>query len=71
MSRVQEDVLVTMTDLRRQFHRVIRQVEHGTSFTVLRRGTPVARLVPVAMFRSGQPDLASKVEELLEGFGQR
>lgn len=71
MSRVQEDVWITMTDLRRHVHRVIRQVELGTTFTVVRRGKRVARIVQIGLFSSGQRDLASRVDDLLEGFGER
>jgi prevent-host-death family protein len=40
------DIWITMTDLRRHFHRVLREVEQGVTFTITRRGRPVARLVP-------------------------
>jgi prevent-host-death family protein len=40
-----EDIWITITQLRRHFHRVLREVELGASFTITRRGRPVARLV--------------------------
>ncbi len=52
MSRAQENVWISMTELRRNFYRVIREVEHGTTFTIVRRGRPVTRLVPM---RSSEP----------------
>lgn len=45
MSAGQADISITITDLRRQFHRVLRAVERGETFTIMRRGRPVARLV--------------------------
>jgi prevent-host-death family protein len=46
MKRVPEDIWITITDLRRNIHRVLREVERGAMFTVVRRGRPVARLLP-------------------------
>jgi hypothetical protein len=47
MSEVAGDLWITITVLRRQFHRALRDVERGTTFTVVRRRRPVARLVPL------------------------
>jgi prevent-host-death family protein len=46
VSGVEADVWITMTELRRRFHRVLRDVERGLAFTIVRRGKPVARLIP-------------------------
>jgi prevent-host-death family protein len=46
MTRVQDDLWITVTDFRRNIHRVLREVEQGQSFTIVRRGRPIARLVP-------------------------
>lgn len=54
MSPAQEDVWITMTELRRHFYRVIREVENGTTFTIVRRGRSVARLVPIRSSESGR-----------------
>ena len=54
VSPAQEDVWITMTELRRHFYRVIREVENGTTFTIVRRGRSVARLVPIRSSESGR-----------------
>lgn len=46
MSAVDADVRITITEIRRYFHRVLRDVERGMAFTIVRRGKPVARLIP-------------------------
>ena len=46
MTRPAEDLWITVTDLRRHMHRILREVEHGATFTIVRRGRPIARLVP-------------------------
>ncbi|HEX2627304.1 MAG TPA: type II toxin-antitoxin system prevent-host-death family antitoxin [Candidatus Limnocylindrales bacterium] len=46
MTRPTEGVWITITQLRRQFHRVLREAERGTQLTITRRGRPVARLAP-------------------------
>ena len=46
MTAASEDIRITVTDLRRHIHRVLREVERDTTFTIVRRGRPVARLVP-------------------------
>lgn len=46
MTPVPEDILITMTELRRHLHHALRQVDGGATFTIMRRGRPVARLVP-------------------------
>ena len=45
MTRAEGDVSITITELRRHFHRILREVERGSTFTVVRRGLAVARLV--------------------------
>lgn len=52
MSSLGDDLWITVTDLRREFHRVIREVEKGSVFTIMRRGRAVARLVP---FTTAEP----------------
>jgi antitoxin (DNA-binding transcriptional repressor) of toxin-antitoxin stability system len=47
VTRVEGDVWIAMTDLRRHFHRTLREVERDATFTVVRRGIVVARLIPV------------------------
>jgi prevent-host-death family protein len=37
-----------LTELRRHFGRVLREVQSGATFTIIRRGRPVARLVPAS-----------------------
>lgn len=46
MTGAKEDLWITVTDLRRHIHRVLREVERGATFTIVRRGRPVARLEP-------------------------
>jgi prevent-host-death family protein len=81
------DAWITMTELRRHFHRVLREVERGTTFTIIRRRRPVARLVPyrgieeepvsdraeptVPLFESHLDDLALRAEDHLSGFGKQ
>jgi prevent-host-death family protein len=47
MNIVGADVRITMSQLGRQRHRVLREVERGRTFTITRYGSPVARLLPV------------------------
>jgi prevent-host-death family protein len=42
------DIWITITELRRHFHRVLRDLERGATYTIVRRGRPVARLIPYA-----------------------
>lgn len=44
---------ISQRELRNDNAAVVREVENGASFTVTRRGVPVARLTPL-----GGPDLA-------------
>lgn len=81
MNRVGDDPWISLTDLRRNFHRVIREVEGGQTFTISRRGEAVARLTAfndvgdvaptLPLFASLDGDIASRVDELLHGFGGR
>jgi prevent-host-death family protein len=48
MNGVAADDRISMSDLRRDLHRVLREVELGRTFTITRRGVPVARLVGLA-----------------------
>lgn len=57
-----EDMWITMTDLRRHLHRVLREVERGVTFTIVRRGRPVGRVVLHGLAR--EPELP-----LFEGRG--
>ena len=80
MSSVRGDVWISRTDLRRDFHRVLREVERGLTLTITRRGRPVARLVSAAadrlnepnvpLFRSDIEGFASRTDEFMEGFGE-
>ena len=45
--------IVTLTELRRHFGRIFREVEQGQRFVITRRGRPIADLVP-----AGQPPQA-------------
>ncbi len=45
MNAVSADVRISMSALRRHLHRVLREVELGQTFTITRRGVPVARLI--------------------------
>jgi prevent-host-death family protein len=38
---------VTAADANRQFSRVLREVAHGETFTVISRGRPIANIIPV------------------------
>ena len=46
VSAADAEVWITISDVRRRFHRILREVERGTTFVIVRRGVPVARLVP-------------------------
>ena len=75
MNRVADDVWITITELRRHFYRIVRDVERGSTFTITRRGQAVARLMPFtasgpAEFKSGVPNLATATNDYLEGFGE-
>lgn len=48
MSAIDTDVWITITRLRRHFHRLLREAERGATFTIVRRGRPVARLIAYA-----------------------
>ncbi|MFT4188331.1 MAG: type II toxin-antitoxin system prevent-host-death family antitoxin [Aeromicrobium sp.] len=37
---------ISQREMRNESGRVLRDVEHGASFTITRHGTPVARIVP-------------------------
>lgn len=101
-----EDLWITVSEFRTHMSRILREVEHGKTFTVIRRGRVVARVVRFAphstaasierrreagliregteavtarhrtaepripLFKSGIPDLASRVDDYLEGFGE-
>lgn len=39
------DVWITMSELRRRIHRVLREVERGRTFTITRHGRSVVRLI--------------------------
>ncbi len=53
---------VSAFDAKTHLSSLIRDVEKGNSYTITRRGRPVARLTPV------EPPAAESVRELLEGF---
>jgi prevent-host-death family protein len=74
-----EDV-VSLTEAKRLWWRLLQRVERGASFTITRSGRPVARLVPkeartarhvleptIPLFESGISDLTSRSDEHLEG----
>ncbi|WP_353507029.1 type II toxin-antitoxin system Phd/YefM family antitoxin [Mycobacterium antarcticum] len=41
---------VSMTDLRRQFGRILDEVERGHTYVITRRGREVALLIPAAEY---------------------
>lgn len=41
------DKEVTLRDVNQRFAQYVRAVEQGETFVITRRGTPVARLVPI------------------------
>jgi len=53
---------VSAFDAKTHLSSLIRDVEKGNSYTITRRGRPVARLTPV------EPSAAESVRKLLEGF---
>jgi prevent-host-death family protein len=72
--------VVTVTQTKRNWGRLLSRVERGDSFLITRNGRPVAVLEPsgptahapiVPLFTSGDPDLAARADELLDGFGER
>jgi prevent-host-death family protein len=47
---------VTVTELRRQFHAVLREVSEDTAITITHRGKPVAVLVSPAVYETLRRD---------------
>jgi prevent-host-death family protein len=45
--------MISQREMRNDSGRVLREVDAGQQFTVTRRGTPVARLIPCAEADSG------------------
>lgn len=83
-----QDQWITISHFRTHMSRVLREFERGKTFTVVRRGRAVARVIGYAphsigssvrrrsaepripLFKSGIPDLASRVDDHLAGFGE-
>lgn len=42
---------VSVTELRRQFHRILDEVKQGQTFVITRRGREIAVLVPAEEYR--------------------
>lgn len=59
---------ISQRELRNDSGRVLREVEQGAELTIARRGTPVARLVPIQQvtgFRPARAEPDFSVEDLV------
>lgn len=94
MTDTGEDLWITVSAFRTDMSHILREVERGKTFTLVRRGRAVARILGceprsigadlirdgrvaattrtaeprIPLFKSGMPDLASSVDDYLEGF---
>ena len=65
MNRKEEPDTVSAFDAKTHLSRLLQETEQGKTFTITKRGRPVARLVPVEAERE-----PLELKEALEGFDQ-
>ena len=56
---------VSLMQANQEFSRLIKQVEHGESFLITRRGHPVAKLVPHRADKMADPEWAAAYRRMM------
>lgn len=63
MKRRGDDLWINVSQLRTHLSRIVREVERGRTFTVVRSGREVARVVGLASRASEASELAAHIED--------